>query len=110
MDKAVLRRLTLEAFRAAPTTQFRSLVSAVSKSAAERGMLGPDRTVGSGHISLSEPRLTKGDETDLHEVVWDLIVERVLTPGTNAMNPEWPWLRMTERGRRIAEKELGRSA
>ncbi len=110
MDKAVLRRLTLEAFRAGPTTQFRSLVNAVSGLAAERGMLGPDRTVGPGLIPLSEPRLPKGDETDLQEVVWDLIVERVLTPGMDAMNPEWPWLRMTERGRRIAEEELGRSA
>ena len=108
MDKAVLRRLTLEAFHAAPTTQFRSLVNAVARLAAERGIMGTDRTVGPGLVSLSEPRLSNGDETDLQEVVWDLIVERVLTPGTDGSNPEWPWLRMTKRGRLIVNEELSR--
>lgn len=105
----MLRRLALEALLAAPTTEFRRLINAVAALAAERGVLGPDHTVGPGLVSFSEPKLSTGDETTLQEVVWDLIVERVLTPGLDAMNPEWPWLRMTERGKRIAAKELGRS-
>ncbi len=108
MDKAMLRSLALEALLAAPTTKFRRLTNAVAALAAERSVLGPDRTVGPGLVSFSEPRLSNSDETILQEVVWDLIVERVLTPGADAMNPEWPWLRMTERGRRVTEKELGR--
>jgi hypothetical protein len=106
----LLRRLALEAFLAGPTTDFRRLANAVAGLAAERGMLGSNRTVGPGLTSFSEPRLSNSDETDLQEVVWDLIVERVLTPGLDAMNPQWPWLRMTERGRRVAKEELDRSA
>jgi len=48
--------------------------------------------------------------TILQEVVWDLIVDRVITPGADALNPQWPLLRMTERGMRKATEELGRSA
>ena len=48
MDKAVLRSLSLEAFLAAPTIAFRSLANAVAALAAERGVLGPDRTIGPG--------------------------------------------------------------
>jgi len=109
VDKAVLRRLTLEALVAEPTTQCRNLANAVAKLAAERNILGPDRTLGPGLIPLSEPRLPNDDETALNEVVWDLVVERVLTPGIDASNSGWPWLRMTKRGKRIADEELGRS-
>lgn len=110
MDEAVLRRLTLESLLAVPTTEFRRLTNAVAALAAERGILGPDRTVGPGLVSLSEARLSNSDETILQEVVWDLIVERVITPGLDAMNPNWPWLRMTERGKLMATEELGRPA
>ena len=108
VDKAKLRGLALEAFIRAPTTQFESLKKAVTKLADERGSQGASHAGGPGMTYFSEPRLSPKDETDLQEVVWDLIVERVLTPGADAMNPEWPWLRLTERGRQAALKELGR--
>ena len=107
MDRAVLRRLALESLLAAPATDFQRLQNAVAALAAERGVIGPERTVGPGLVSFSEPKLSNSDETILQEVVWDLIVERVLTPGLDAMNPEWPWLRMTDRGRRMANGEIG---
>lgn len=110
MDKASLRKLALQAFVRSPTTQFESLKKAVAELADGPGSQDAGRTGGPGVTYFSEPRLSHGDEADLQEVVWDLIVERVLTPGADAMNPQWPWLRMTERGRRIAEEELGRSA
>lgn len=110
MDKASLRKLALQAFVRSPTTQFESLKKAVAELADGRGSQGASRPGGPGITYFSEPRLSHENETDLQEVVWDLIVERVLTPGADAMNPQWPWLRMTENGRRVAEKELGRSA
>lgn len=107
MDKRILRNLTLEAFRRAPQTQFRTLIRAVAELAIERGLLEAGSTSGPHITYRAEPQIPKQDENDLHEVVWDLIVERVLTPGIDADNPEWPWLRMTERGKHIASRELG---
>lgn len=110
MDKTRLRKLTLEAFVRAPTTQFESLKKAVAELADGRDSQGAGRTGGPGVTYFSEPHLTYKEETDLQEVVWDLIVERVLTPGADAMNPEWPWLRLTERGRQVSREEISRPA
>jgi hypothetical protein len=107
VDKGILRNLTLEAFLRSPQTQFESLKRAVAQLAAERGLLETG-TTGGAHITYhEEQQLPTQDQNDLQEVVWDLIVERVLTPGIDAHNPEWPWLRMTERGKRLAGRELG---
>ncbi len=110
MDREVLRPLALEALLAAPATEFWRLSNAVAALAAERGIPGPEYTAGPDRTPLSGPVLSEGDMTILQEVVWDLIVDRVITPGADAMNPQWPLLRMTERGRRTATEELGRSA
>ena len=110
MDREVLRPLALEALLADPATDFRYLVNAVARLAADREIPGPEYTAGPDRTPLSGPTLSRDDMTALQEVVWDLIVDRVITPGTDAMNPKWPLLRMTERGRRTASEELGRSA
>ena len=40
------------------------------------------------------------------EVLWDLIMQRIVTPGLNPANPNLPWFRLTEYGKRvIKEKE-----
>lgn len=110
LDREMLRPLALEALLAAPTTEFRYLVNAVARLAADRGIRGPEYTAGPDRIPLSGPTLSHGDMTILQEVVWDLIVDRIVTPGADALNPQWPLLRMTERGRQTAIVELGRSA
>ena len=111
MDREVLRPLALEALLADPTTEFRYLVNAVARLAADREIPGPEFTANSGseRIPLSGPTLSRDDATTLQEVVWDLIVDRIITPGADAMSPKWPSLRMTERGRRAASEELGRT-
>ena len=112
MDREVLRPLALEALLADPMTEFRFLVNAVARLAADRGVSGLVFAVDSGseRIPLSGPTLSREDMTVLQEVVWDLIVDRVVTPGADAMHPNWPLLRLTERGRQTAVEELGRSA
>lgn len=112
MDREALRPLALEALLATPTTEFRHLVNAVARLAADREIPGPEFTANSGseRISLSGPTLSRDDATTLQEVVWDLIVDRIVTPGADAAYPNWPLLRMTERGRRTASEELAQSA
>lgn len=110
MDKEILRKLTLEAFRRTPETQFESLKRSVAGSAEERGLLGTRGAAGSRISYPSEPQLSMQTQSDLLEVLWDLIVERAVTPGRDAFNAEWPWLRMTERGKRLGDRELGSSS
>ena len=110
MDKEVLRKLTLEVLRRAPDTQFENLKRAVAEAAEERGLLGTGGASGSLISYHAQPQLPMQTQSDLQEVVWDLIVERIVTPGVDALNAEWPWLRMTERGKRLADRELGRKS
>lgn len=86
-------------------TEFQHLVNAVARLAADRRIPGPEYTAGPERPPLSGPTLSHGDMTILQEVVWNLIVDRVITPGADALNPQWPLLRMTERGRRAASKQ-----
>ncbi|RYD52039.1 MAG: hypothetical protein EOP52_07600 [Sphingobacteriales bacterium] len=39
----------------------------------------------------------------VREVLWDLIIERIITIG-NKNGDEWPWLSVTERGRTLLGK------
>ncbi len=36
-----------------------------------------------------------------HEVLWDLILQRVLNPGSQSSNPELPFFRVTEYGKKV---------
>jgi len=40
----------------------------------------------------------------VREIIWDLIIERIVTIGTNASNPNWPWLKLTEYGKKIVSE------
>ena len=53
--------------------------------------------------SYSTISLSSSDTDKVNQVVWDLIIERILTIGYNGCNDEWPFLRLTEQGKRIVE-------
>src|SRR4051812_31962665 len=46
-----------------------------------------------------ENKLNQGDEGLIREIIWDLIIQRVLTIG-DFHNHTWPFLTVTEYGRR----------
>ena len=48
-----------------------------------------------------------GDQAKIIEIIWSLIVQGVLVPGLNDANEGWPFLRLTDYGRRcLAEERL----
>ena len=55
------------------------------------------------HVDASV-HLEKGEGSLINEVVWSLIVENVLVPGFDDGNSQWPFLRLTEYGRRCVEE------
>ena len=40
-----------------------------------------------------------------NEVLWQLIVQGVITPGMNSSNPAFPWFRITDYGHQVLEDE-----
>jgi hypothetical protein len=49
--------------------------------------------------------LARGDQSLLLEVIWSLIVQGILVPGLDDSNQAWPFLRLTEYGRRCVEED-----
>jgi hypothetical protein len=41
----------------------------------------------------------------MNEVMWQLIIQNVITPGLNASNPELPWFRVTSYGKEVLAEE-----
>jgi hypothetical protein len=50
--------------------------------------------------------LQNRDQDHVREIIWNLIVEGVLTIGTNSSNTEWPWLKLTEYGHSMVNSEM----
>ncbi|MDP9268861.1 MAG: hypothetical protein M3P27_11135 [Acidobacteriota bacterium] len=49
--------------------------------------------------------MTDAETTLLLEIVWSLIVQGILIPGLNDSNQGWPFLRVTEYGRRCLQED-----
>lgn len=107
IDRPTLRKLTLQAFGDRPRTQWESLKKDVAQLADQRGLIASGTTAtGMRLLNTSGPNLPVEDSVNLHEIVWDLIVERVLNPGDGRYAEEWPWLHITEQGKIKAAEEL----
>ena len=48
----------------------------------------------SASVFQPEARLSEPDWLLVQEVFWDLVSERVLTPGMNSANSDFPWFRI----------------
>lgn len=99
-----LRSLVIEVLKKYPQTQYLTICSNVAHLAVEKGMVtNPyNSPVFGGSFDLGSR-----DQDLVREVIWDLIIERVLTIGMNSSNPAWPWLSLTSYGKKVVvESEL----
>jgi len=107
LDKVTARRLVLK-FLASQKPPFRGQVghieSGVGKLLAKETGRWQEGRSSDGKEFLRSGDL--GDYSMINEVVWDLIVQRVLTLGLNDSNPKWPFLRLTEYGVEVVKEEL----
>jgi len=105
MDRRTLRALVFDALRPTRNTYFEELLEGVREAAANREAF-PSREECEARGEKAWPQyrqhqLAPPDKTAILEIVWDLIAERVLTPGHDANNPDWPNLRLTEFGQAL---------
>lgn len=109
IDYQVLRKLVLEALKANPRTQFRRIMSDVSRLAAHYNVFPTQEECQDHKIDYHyyrEKRLNPIDELNVNQIIWDFIVDRILTIGMDASNQEWPFLRLTEFGHSVANQEV----
>lgn len=51
-------------------------------------------------------RLNPRDVLSINQIVWDLIIDRILTIGSDTSNMTWPWLRITEFGKDVVSQVI----
>lgn len=95
------RGFVMQALKTTDLSQVTSLVMAV-------GMLkAKSETLDTSHAFDGRQFLKRGDESVILEVIWSLIIQGILMPGMNDANPYWPFLRLTEYGKKcVAEDRL----
>ena len=85
LDKQILRSLIFEVLKREPDTQIVNLINAVECLAKQQDLLN------SPHFLLSNE-----DKSQVIEICWDLIVERIITPGTSrSSDRSWPFFHTT---------------
>jgi len=93
-----VRPLVLEAFKGSPQTQYRLICNAVASIAVEMRIAPNPR--GQSDVLGGNFELNSHDEDRVREIIWNLVVERVVTIG-NAKEPAWPFLSLTEYGSQV---------
>lgn len=101
IEKSVLRGLVLEVLQRTPNTQVTSVTNEVERLARERGVF-PSREYCEKHRidyrCYERGELNPLDKTNLLDIVWDLICERVLSPGLDQSNHNFPFFHLTPFG------------
>ena len=57
------------------------------------------------YVDTSHPHASEALGFHLSEVVWQLLIEGVLAPGSNSANPNLPWFHLTPLGRSVLESQ-----
>ena len=98
--KAELREVVLDIILGKETVtrdrwQVAHLTSGVAEVLSRRG----SGEVFTAEAALDEPRLEESDWQLVQEIFWDLICERVITPGFDSANGELPFFRLHSEAR-----------
>lgn len=97
-----IRRIVLSVIKKNDFSQYSHIESQVANVLLNQNLINKTNnystTSSYGTISLSA-----SDSDKVNQVVWDLIIERILTIGHNGCNDSWPFLRLTEQGKRVIE-------
>lgn len=95
-----LKSLVIEAFRRRPDTQLVYVFSEVGSIAVKKEMVPPPH---SGVVDGASYALCPADEDRVIEIIWDLIIERVITMGRVGVGGGWPFFKVSSYGRRVLD-------
>lgn len=104
IEKNLFRSLVLEVFKKTPRTQATSIINDVERLVKERDLL-PSREDCIQHKLdyhyYEQGELNPIDNFTIVEVIWDLIAERILTPGIDQSNVNFPFVSLTSFGEHV---------
>lgn len=107
IEKHILRALVLEILSITPKTQINHVIDAVEKLVAERGLFpswDDCQRLGIDYHYYQDKQLNPNDRLTISEIVWDLILEHVVTPGENMPDRGFPFFRLTKFGQDYISK------
>jgi len=98
MDYEELRPLVLQALKLKQVTYITAVIDQTETIAREKGFYKDVRPYmhSPGGIKHYMP---KEDREKVRQIIWDLILQRVLTPGVNELTPDLPHIRVTDYGK-----------
>lgn len=95
-----LKHLVLDVIRQSGTSfQFRNLCNSVGYFAVNKKIVSNPNPP---NFQTTDYPLQKPDENRIREILWDLIIERVITIG-DYHNDSWPWLSVTAYGKKALD-------
>lgn len=109
IEYRVLKSLVLEVLKKTSQLQYGDIEREVERLAIQNKVFPTKEECLQRKINYSYyegGRLNPADILNINQIVWDLIVDRILTMGTNTANPEWPWLRLTEFGQAVVNQTI----
>jgi len=101
IEKNILRALVLEVLSHTPETQVNHVVNAVEGLVAERGLFPSSddcQRLGIDYHYYQQKQLNPIDNLTISEIIWDLILEHVMTPVGGSPDIGYPQLRLTKFG------------
>jgi hypothetical protein len=107
MDREILRHLLLEYLKTVenrPSNQLSDIYSNVAVLAIDQGHIERPNNYVPQSANLSAEYLPEPDRLNLQELVWELIIQGIITPGSDWANANLPFFRITEYGRRCLDE------
>lgn len=101
IEKKILRSLVLEVFKKSPHTQAISVINDVERLVNERDLFSSKDECERFKVdyrNYEQRQLNSSDKFGILEVIWDLITERIITPGMDHSNPDFPFVSLTSFG------------
>jgi hypothetical protein len=101
IEKRVLRALILELLKRTPKTQVNHIIGEVEKLLVERKLFPTSddcQRLGVDYKYYERQLLHPQDRLTISEIVWDLILEHIVTPGEDMPDRGFPFFRLTEFG------------
>ena len=108
IEYQTLRKLVMQALKKNPRTQFAEIIEEVQRFADMMNVFPTKEECQKNNLEYryyQEKRLNPIDELNVNQIVWDLIVDRVLTLGFDKANDKWPYFRLTEFGDLVVKEE-----
>lgn len=96
MNKNEMTKIILKYLQRHPKTQYGEVKHQVETELARRGITGQIQSR-QGNVNMTRNvRISDDDALLINQVIWDLISERVLTPGINRDNFQWPFFHVSD--------------